>query len=168
MMRATAYHVPLFLLADAQPEEREGIQFFRLKNGALVKRVHVWGIVMNKIVGDEYVRLTLDDLSGTASAVFFDPLVDAAASVEIGDSVDVVGRLRERNGEVGIVGEVLKIVGPKVELLRRLENIAFVLGVPRTEEEVPVTPAPREQEEGESPAEEEMEVETLDLEGDEW
>ena len=170
MMRATAFHVPLFLLADAQQEERDGIQFFRLKNGSLVKRVHVWGIVMNKIVGDEYVRLTLDDLSGTVSVVFFDPLLDVARSVEIGDTVDVVGRLRERNGEVGIVGEVLKIVGPKVELLRRLENLAFVLGVPRTEETVPAPPVRREEAvvPKKEEQEEEIEVETLDLEGDEW
>ncbi|MDN5358490.1 MAG: OB-fold nucleic acid binding domain [Candidatus Diapherotrites archaeon] len=167
MMRAVAYHVPLSFIASAVPEEKDGIQFFRMENGVLAKRVHVWGIVVNKIVGDEYVRLTLDDLTGTVSVVFFDPLADAAREVEIGDTVDVVGRLRMRNDEVGIVGEVLKIVGPKVELLRRLENLAFVLGAESVEEVVPAPP--RRREEGEKKEEEEeIEVETLDLEGDEW
>jgi len=168
-MRAVAYHVPLAFISSAVPEEREGIQFFRLRNGALVKRVHVWGVVVNKLVGDEYVRLTLDDLTGTASVVFFDPVVERAREVEVGDTVDVVGRLRTRNEEVGVVGELLKIVGPKVELLRRLENMAFALGVGSTEEPVP---APAVAEEGkQEPAEEgeeELEVETLDLEGEEW
>lgn len=171
-MRAVAYHVPLAFIASAAPEERDGVQFFRLKNGALAKRVHVWGIVVNKLVGDEYVRLTIDDLTGTASIVFFDPTSERAREVEVGDTVDVVGRLRMRNEEIGIVGELLKIVGPKVELLRRLENIAFALGVPSTEEVVPqpvgsnVPPGSAVAAQGEE--EEELEVETLDLEGDEW
>ncbi len=173
-MRATAFHVPLRMVASATPEEHGDRTFFRLSSGSLVKRVHVWGVVVNKIVGDEYVRLILDDFTGTAAAVFFDPAVEAARSVEIGDTITVIGRLRQRNDEIGIVGEVLKIVGPKVELLRRLENLAFALGAPREEEIIPA-PAPKRETGAEtSPVEapqeeeEEIEVETLDLEGDEW
>ena len=171
MVRAVAYHVPLALVSSAVPEEREGVQFFRLKNGALAKRANIWGVVMNKLVGDEYVRLTLDDLTGTVSVIFFDPALEMARDVEVGDTVDVVGRLRTRNDEVGIVGELLKIVGPEVELLRRLENAAFALGVHSTEEVVPAPTIKKESKEQKRPAEdkeEEMEVETLDLEGEEW
>ena len=168
MVRAVAYHVPLSLISSAVPEEREGVQFFRLKNGTLAKRAHIWGVVMNKLVGDEYVRLTLDDLTGTVSAIFFDPALEMARDVEVGDTVDVVGRLRTRNEEVGIVGELLKIVGPEVELLRRLENAAFTLGVQSTEEAVPAPTIKKEQKRPAEDKEEEMEVETLDLEGEEW
>ena len=164
-MRAVAYHVPLSLVSSAVAEEREGVAYFRLKNGVLAKRVHVWGVVVGRLVGDEYVRLTLDDLSGTAGVVFFDPPPEVKG-VDVGDSVDVVGRLRVRNDEVGVVGETLRVIAPEVELLRRLENAAFVLN-PRTAEES-VPPPVKKDVRKERAEEEELEVETLDLEGNGW
>jgi len=167
-MRDAAVHTPLSFLERAKPVKDGDYTHFLLPNGAVVYRVHVWGVVMHKYEGDGYVILSLDDHGGTTSVSFFAPFPPDVERVEIGDTVDVIGRLRLRNEEISIVGDVLKIVGPKIEILRRLENILFA-----TESFVDQwTPLETEEaasaEESEEPEEEEVEVETLDLEGDEW
>ncbi len=170
-MRDSAVHVPLSFLASAKPVRDGDYVHFLLPNGAVVYRVHVWGVVMHKFSGDNYVILSIDDHSGTASVSFFDPLPAAASAVDVGDTVDVVGRLRMRNDEVSIVGDVLKIVGPKVEMLRRLENVLFALDRyhdPWEPIEAPESGSSTSAEEAHESEEEEIEVETLDLEGDEW
>ncbi len=167
-MRDAAVHVPLFFLERARPVKDGEYTHFLLPNGAVIYRVHVWGVVMHKYEGDGYMILSIDDHSGTTSVSFFAPFPPDVERVEIGDTVDVVGRVRQRNDEVSVVGDVLKIVGPKLEMLRRLENLIFA-----TESfSDPWTPLEAEEparaKESEEPEEEEIEVETLDLEGDEW
>ena len=167
-MRDAAVHAPLLFLERAKPVKDGDYTHFLLPNGAVVYRVHVWGVVMHKYEGDGYVILSLDDHSGTVSVSFFEPLPPDVKRVEIGDTVDVIGRVRLRNDEVSLVGDVLKIVGPKLEMIRRLENVLFATESyndpwsPLDVEKPAVADVPKEQEE------EEIEVETLDLEGDEW
>jgi RPA family protein len=168
-MRPAAVHVPLVLLDSAEPVQDGEYTHFRLKNGAVVYRVHVWGVVMNKFVGDNYVILTIDDHSGTISVSFFEPFRGDVEHVEVGDTVDIVGRVRQRNDEISLVGDVLKIVGPKVEMLRRLENLLFATerfndAFERSEPQA----SESEERKSEETEVEEMEIETLDLEGDEW
>lgn len=151
-MRIPAYHIPLSLLTSAVPEEE---RVFRLRDGRIAKRAHIWGVVVSKLVGDNYVRFILDDFTATSPVIFFDPRPEVE-KVEVGDTVDVVGRLRAGNDDVGLVGDTLKRAGPELELLRRLENVASAL------RECDAPPPVKRQEE------EELEVETLDLEGGEW
>ncbi len=170
-MRNVAYRVPLRLLQDVTPHTRDGVQYFRLPNGVSVKRVGVWGVVVHKIVGENYLRLVLDDFTGTIAVVFFPPYPPRAESVEVGDTVFVVGRLRERDGEVSVAGEALKMVDPIEELVRRLDALRFTLSPPAQAELPPVSTAPRLEAPATAPESEDEEletVETIDLEGDEW
>ncbi|NPA76244.1 MAG: hypothetical protein GXN93_00635 [Candidatus Diapherotrites archaeon] len=168
-MRDAAVHVPLALLNSAKPVKDGEYTHFLVSNGAVVYRVHVWGVVMHKYEGDGYVILSIDDHSGTVSVSFFSPLPPDVERVEVGDTVDVIGRLRLRNDEVSIVGDVLKIVGPKVEMLRRLENLMFATDhYDDPWAPLDMAPAAEETAVSEPHDEEEIEVETLDLEGDEW
>ncbi len=169
-MRNVAYRVPLRLLRDVTPHTRDGLQYFRLSNGVSVKRVGVWGVVVHKLVGENYLRLILDDFTGTIAVTFFPPYPPRAESVEVGDTVFVVGRLRERDGDVSIAGETLKMVDPIEELVRRLDALRFTVSPPVQAELPPVTPRPGERAVAQ-PREDEEEVETvetIDLEGDEW
>ncbi len=154
-MREVAWHLPIGQILDAEPEEDN---YFRLKSGRKVKRVHIWGNVVQKFESEDYVKLIIDDFTGVIPVLLFGDLADQGKSIEIGDRVDVVGRIRERNGR-RIVAETIRVIGAKEELLRRLENIYTALGVKIEEEETP--PPPKEEKEEEET--EEMEVETLEL-----
>ncbi len=163
-MRNVAYRVPLGLIERAESVEKEGITYFRLPTGLLVKRVHVWGVVVHKTEGDDYVRLVLDDFSGVVPAAFFGDEAEAARKIEKGDIVDVIGRLRQRDTGISISGESVVRIDPKWELVRRVENLRALLGVPQTDVDVEGVIKPREEvveEEGEEVEEEE--VETLEL-----
>lgn len=162
-MRNVAYRVPLALVERAEPVEKEGITFFRLPTGLVVKRVHVWGVVVHKVEGEEFVRLILDDFSGVVGASFFGELADEARKVEKGDVVDVVGKLRAREQGVSIVGETVRIIDPAWELVRRVENLRALLGVPQSEPDVEVVLKRREEKVKEEQEEEVEEIETLEI-----
>jgi len=154
----------LGLVERAEPVERDGITFFRLPTGLIVKRVHVWGVVVYKMEGEEYVRLILDDFSGVVGASFFGELADEARKVEKGDIVDVVGKLRAREHEISITGESIRVIDPAWELVRRVENIRALLGgVPQSEPDVEGVIKPREEKVREEEEEEEEEIETLEI-----
>ncbi len=149
-MREIAYHLPIKSILEAEAEEDN---YFRLKNGRRVKRVHIWGNVVQKFEGEEYVKLILDDFTGVIPVLLFGELADKGRLIEIGDRVDVVGRIRERNGR-RVVAETVTTIDGMMELLRRLENIYTMIGL-KVEEEAPPPPPVEEGEE--------MEVETLEL-----
>ena len=163
-MRNVAYRVPLGLIERAESVEREGITYFRLPTGLVVKRVHVWGVVVHKTEGEDYVRLILDDFSGVVPVAFFGDEAEAARKMEKGDVVDVIGRLRQRETGISISGESIVRISPSWELVRRVENLRALLGVPQPDVDVEGVIKPKEEvvEEAEEEVEEE-EVETLEL-----
>lgn len=93
--------------------------------GMKVSRARVMSTVVSKFVSEDknFASVTLDDGTETiraksfGSTKFFD-------NVNLGDSVDVIGKVREYADEIYIVPEiVIKIVDPNFESLRRLELV---------------------------------------------
>lgn len=96
--------------------------------GRKLSRVRVLGLVVDRFVENEstYSAITIDDTSDTIRCKFFGgtKIFDGIAD---GDLVDVVGKVREYNGEIYIAPEIVtKITDPNFETLRMLEIASMV------------------------------------------
>lgn len=85
------------------------------------------GLVVDRFAenGGSYSAITIDDTSDTIRCKFFGgtKIFDGIAE---GDLVDVVGKVREYNGEIYIAPEIVtKITDPNFETLRMLEIAAI-------------------------------------------
>jgi len=95
--------------------------------GERVTRVRVMGTVVDKFVRDDlnYATLRIDDGSETVSLRAWQEGVKELDRFNVGDTVDVIGRVREFNGEVYLTPELLiRVEDPNWELVRELEVIA--------------------------------------------
>lgn len=95
--------------------------------GRRLSRVRVMGLVVDRFAenGGSYSAITIDDTSDTIRCKFFGgtKIFDGIAE---GDLVDVVGKVREYNGEIYIAPEIVtKITDPNFETLRMLEIAAI-------------------------------------------
>lgn len=90
--------------------------------GLRVSRARVIGTVVDTFVNDDesYGAITLDDGSGTLRAKFFQDLEDMAG-IAVGDILEVIGKVKEYDGERYIDPEMLEERTPEHELLRALE-----------------------------------------------
>jgi RPA family protein len=89
-----------------------------------VSRARVMGTVVSKFVSDDrkYGALTIDDGSGAIHCRAFRESVELLLRVKVGDLVDVIGRVKEYDGERYLNLETLWVVGnPNWEIVRRLE-----------------------------------------------
>lgn len=87
-------------------------------------RVNIIATVVDKFVRDDggYATLRLDDGSATIRAKAWSEGVEEMESFEVGDLVKVVGKVREYEGEVHLVPEIIKEVeDPNWELVWELE-----------------------------------------------
>ena len=89
-----------------------------------IPRARVLGTIVDKFVRDDqgYATLRLDDGSETISLRAWREGVPELARFEMGNLIDVVGRVREFEGEVYLVPElILRVEDPNWELVRELE-----------------------------------------------
>lgn len=87
-------------------------------------RVNLMGTVIDKFVRDDggYATLHLDDGSGTIRAKAWSEDVEEMEKFETGEIVTVIGKVREYEGEIHVVPEVIReIENPNWELVRELE-----------------------------------------------
>ena len=91
--------------------------------GERLSRVRLLSTVVDKFVAEsgKFASLTLDDGSDTIRTKIFTALSSVEGIMQ-GDRVDVIGRVKEYNGEVYIAPETIsKISDPNFEILRELE-----------------------------------------------
>lgn len=91
----------------------------------MVSRVRVMGVVVSKFISedDKYVIVTLDDSSEITSARSFID-TDILKGIEVGETIDVVGKVKEYQEQIYILPEVVYIIeDPNWELVRRLELV---------------------------------------------
>lgn len=125
-MRSTAYKLKIEDLVRGRYVHSAEGEPSRLITpwGQEVLRAHFIATVVDKFVreDDGYATLRLDDGSGTIRAKAWGEDVRHMAEFEVGDLVEVVGRVREYEGEIHIVPEVLeRVEDPNWELVRELE-----------------------------------------------
>ena len=128
-MRPTAYKLKIEDLLRGQytrPPEGTEPSYLLTPWGHHVTRARVMGTVVDKFVREDrsYATLRLDDGSGTISIRAWREGVPELDSFSIGALVDVIGRVREFEGEIYLVPElILRVDDPNWELVRELEII---------------------------------------------
>jgi len=89
-----------------------------------IVRVNVLANVVDKFISTgekKYATITLDDASGQIRLKAFGEDAVLLEKFSQGDTLQVVGNLREYNSELYILPEVTKVVDPKWLLVRKLE-----------------------------------------------
>jgi RPA family protein len=90
--------------------------------GRRLSRVRALGLIVDKFISpdERYATITLDDSTETIRCKAFinTKIFDGFGS---GDLVDIFGKLREYNGEIYIMPEIIAKVDANFEILRNLE-----------------------------------------------
>lgn len=110
------------VLASAPSEGSNG-NFFESHVLGTIARVHVFGTVLDSYISDDknYAFFALDDTTGVIRCKVFGNTA-IVSDIKAGQMVDVIGRVREYNGERYIMPEIVRTVtDPNLETLRWLE-----------------------------------------------
>jgi len=92
--------------------------------GTTVSRIRVLATVVSRFINEEgtYASVTLDDGSETIRVKGFRDDLHKIKDLGVGDTIDVIGRVREYEGELYLIPEtVITITDHNWELVRRLE-----------------------------------------------
>ncbi len=91
--------------------------------GMKVSRVNLVGVVIDRFVSDDgnYAFLTIEDGTESIRAKVFKEKVSLIDGIEKGDTVLVVGKVKEYGGEKYINIELIRKVDVNYEILRKLE-----------------------------------------------
>ncbi len=126
MERSTALKVRIKDLVEGEFVRTEGAMepnYVVTPLNEMVSRARVMGVVVSKFTSEDekYITVTLDDGSETVSVRAFRE-TDVLKDVEVSESIDVVGKVKEYQGEVYLLAEAVHIIkDPNWELVRRLE-----------------------------------------------
>ncbi len=135
IQRQTAKKVKVLEITKGQWLKGEGPMdpsFVKTPSGEMVSRARIMASIVGKFVADDgmFASVTLDDSTDTIRAKTF-KTVKPLDKVEVGDRVDLIGKVREWNDELYVIPEaVVKVADPNMELLRRAEIVAR-LGSPK-------------------------------------
>jgi len=121
--RQTAKLVDFKQLNSGKYFQREGFEpnFLLLPEGRRISRARAVGTVVDTFINDDetYGSLTIDDGNDTTQIKFFSEL-ELMEDFETGAVIEVVGKVREYQGQIYLDGEVLREVEPEKELLHQL------------------------------------------------
>lgn len=121
--RMTAYKVMIKDVINGEYVEQEGSPDYMIIKGEKIGRVRVLGTIVNKFIAEEkeYGFLIIDDGTETIRARGFNEKLSMIKNSELGDLVDIIGRLRKWEQEVYVIPEAIVKVSPNFEILRKLE-----------------------------------------------
>ena len=123
--RMTAKKVTIKNLTGGEWVQQDGMDpsYVVAANGQKVSRARILATVVSKFVSDDknFGSVTLDDGTDTMRAKVFKDM-GPIERAEQGQLFDVIGKVREYNGEIYLMPEVMRRVDdPNFLLLRRLE-----------------------------------------------
>ncbi len=122
--RLTARKVRIQDVKEGEYYEQEGFDpnYVLTPHGLVVSRSRVIGTVVDTFVNDDesYGAVTVDDGSGTIRGKFFQEL-EMMEDIEEGDIVELVGKVKEYDGERYVNPELVAHRSPTYELVRALE-----------------------------------------------
>ncbi len=118
----TAYKMFILDLIERPFSQEEGGPGTLDYAGISISTVRIMGTVVSRYEAENYLIYTLDDSTETVSVRIFGEDMERFSSYDVGDIVDVVGSLREYEGEKYIVPRTVQVVeDPNWEVARRLE-----------------------------------------------
>ena len=135
--RLTAFKSNLKNINSAEFKEKKDEADYLVFDKLKVSRVRVIGTVVSKRVNEErtYAYLTIDDGTDTIRIKAWKEEVDKLEKPIIGDIVEVVGRVREWEGERYLSSEIVKIItNPNHWLTHKFELLLSGEKVERIEE----------------------------------
>ena len=127
IQRLTAKKVRISDIMSGRWVKREGMEpsFVVTDQGEKVSRARILGTIVQTFMAEDgnFGSVTLDDGFDTIRAKTF-KTVKPLDEFNVGDNVDLIGKVREYNGELYVIPEVVtRLQDPNFELLRRLELI---------------------------------------------
>ena len=103
--------------------ERES-PYLKTKDGRKIVRCRILGTIITKFLSEDgnYAFFAVDDGSDVIRLKMFRDEVKKFENFNKGDVVDVIGRVREYEGETYISPEIIvKVQNPNYEFLRKIE-----------------------------------------------
>jgi RecG-like helicase len=122
--RNIAYKLRIGDILKSKPIANEERFLFLELGDKKVVRVNVIANVVDKFVNEgekKYASLTLDDASGQIRMKAFADDIEIIKDFMQGDTLQVIGTVREYNDELYIIPEIVKKVDPRWLLVRKLE-----------------------------------------------
>ncbi len=141
MIRATAKKVTIWDLVNGKfvrDSDKFPGSYVITPYGVYVSRARIMGIIVDKFVSDDwlYATLTIDDSTETIRLKLFREDTKIVKKFMIGDLVDAIGKVREYQGEIYILPEIVRKVDSfDWELLRRLEILKERIKLRKIKEE---------------------------------
>jgi RPA family protein len=116
----------------------EGMQpsYIETQDGEKISRARILGTVVQKFISEDnkFGSITLDDMTETIRVKVFKTM-KPIENINIGDIVDVIGKVKEFDDEIYIIPEVIqKITNPNFEILRRAELLKKAAITEKTEQ----------------------------------
>ena len=123
--RNVAFKLRIGDILKGVPMMDEGKFLFLELGDKRVVRVNILANCVDKFVqdGDEkkFATLTIDDASGQLKLKAFGEDIEPLKGIVQGDTLQIIGNMREWNGEMYILPEVVKKVDSRWLLVRKLE-----------------------------------------------
>lgn len=133
MVRLTAHKVWIKDIINGkyfQVDDRWEPNYLITPRGRKISRIRIIGVVVNKFTNDEstYASITLDDTTDTIRIKAWEADVAKLDSINIGKTIDLIGKVKEYGDELYIVPEVIvPLKDHNWELVRRLELLKIYL-----------------------------------------
>jgi len=150
--RATAFKLNISDIICGTYHRSEEGSLLDTRYGLKILRAHIMATVIDKFESNnestpsdetrkDYATLTVDDGTGVIRIKTWQEDTNLIKSINIGDIVDIVGRIREYEDELYLMPEAInKVADPNWELVRELEIIEA------KREYLPARPAPSKSE----------------------
>ena len=122
--RNIAYKIRIGDILKSKPIIQEGKFLFLELGDSKIIRVNLLANVVDKFVNDgekKYASLTLDDASGQIKLKSFGDDINLVKDIIQGDSLQIIGNVKEYNNELYIMPEIAKKIDPRWLLVRKLE-----------------------------------------------
>ena len=122
--RNTAYKLRIGDVLNGVPIMDEGKFLFLELGNKKVVRVNILANCVDKFVQEgekSFASLTIDDASGQLKLKVFGEDIERVKHIMQGDSLQIIGNMREWNGEIYMIPEVVKKVDARWLLVRKLE-----------------------------------------------
>lgn len=122
--RNVAYKLRIGDILKSKPVVSEGKFLFLELGDKKISRVNVIANAVDKFVNDgekKYASVTIDDASGQMKLKCFGDDISLIKDIVQGDTLQVIGMVREYNSELYITPEIAKKVDVKWLLVRKLE-----------------------------------------------
>ena len=122
--RNVAYKLRIGDILKGVPMMDEGKFLFLELGDKKVVRVNILANCVDKFVQEgekSFASLTVDDASGQLKLKVFGEDIDRVKDIMQGDTLQIIGNMREWNGEIYMIPEIAKKVDARWLLVRKLE-----------------------------------------------